>query len=304
MGTTNSILMNNILNNTNSLDQYYTKEHIAEKCTNQIIKILNKIINVNDYLFFEPSGGYGCFYNQIKKKKYSITAFDIEPKHPRIEKLNFLDSNALNKVLKKIKNKNIITIGNPPFGKKSKLAIEFFNQSTLFAESIGFIVPNQFKKWTVHKQLNEKYHLIDEIGLPKNCFYTDNKENYNVNSVFQVWTKLQTKYPNKRIVAKPEITHKDFIMYQYNNTKESLKVFDNDFDFAIFSQGYGDYKKIITDKKDFNFKKQYILFKTKNKQILKRLKKIDFEKLSKQNTTIPGFRKNNVVTEYVKKYDT
>lgn len=287
----------------NSLDQYYTKNPIAAKCTNQMLNVLANVININDYLFFEPSAGYGCFYDEIKKRNHPILAFDIQPKHKEVKRLDFLDNNTLDKVLQKnIKDKNTIIIGNPPFGKKSKLAIQFFNQASLFSNIICFILPNQFKKWTVHKQLNSEYKLVHENDLPFNSFYTEDKGNYHVGSVFQIWTKLKTKYKDKRINSKPPTNHKDFIMYQYNNTKESLKVFNNDFDFAIFSQGYGDYKTFITKKKDFDFKKQYILFKGKNKKVVDNLKKLNFEKLSKENTTVPGFRKNNIVAEYIKKY--
>ena len=289
-------------NNNNSLDQYYTKKYIANICVNKMKNILNNFIDIKEYLFFEPSAGYGCFYDSIKNHKLSIIGFDIEPKHKSIEKLNFLNNYSLSEVLNRIENKNIIVIGNPPFGKKSKLAIDFFNQSSNFAKTICFIIPNQFKKWTVQNKLNSEYKLISEIKLPKNAFYTKNKNNYNVNCVFQIWTKLKTKYKNKRIITKPKTTHKDFIMYQYNNTKESLKVFNNKFDIAIFSQGYGDYKTFITNKEEFNYKKQYILFKCKNKNIIKNIKNIDFEKLSTENTTIPGFRKNNIIKEYTKLY--
>ena len=30
------------------------------------------------------------------------------------------------------------------------------------------------------------------------------------------------------------------------------------------------------------------------------MRKVDYEKLSKDNTTIPGFRKNNLVSEYIR----
>lgn len=286
----------------NSLDQYYTKNNIAEMCIDEMISVLKEIVNINNYLFLEPSAGYGCFYEGIRKKNKRIIAFDICPKHDKVKALDFLNYNKLTNAIRNLKSKKIIVIGNPPFGKKSKIAINFFNQASIFSNIICFILPNQFKKYTVHKQLNKDYELIYEMSLPRNSFYTEKKLDYHVSCVFQIWTKLKTKYKCKRIKNKPDITHKDFIMYQYNNTKEALKAFNNDFDFAVFSQGYGNYNTIITEKKDFNFKKQYILFKCENSKVVKKLKNIDFEKLSRENTTIPGFRKNNIVTEYVKKY--
>ncbi len=291
------------------LDQYYTKKNIAEICFAEIIKIINEAkqsIRLKDYIFFEPSAGYGVFCEMVKSKGYDIVGYDIAPKHEYVGELDFLNTklviNEIALLKKSLGNKKIITIGNPPFGKRSGLAIKFFNQASLFSNLICFIVPNQFKKWTVHKELNPIYKLIHEIDLPPRSFFTEEKKDYHVNSIFQIWTSLESDYPDKRIRFRPATSHSDFTMYQYNNTKDAIKVFKNDFDFAIFSQGYGDYKTFITNRNDFDLKKQYILFKCKSKKVIANLKKIDYEKLSRENTTTPGFRKNNVVTEYVRKY--
>ncbi len=197
---------------------------------------------------------------------------------------------------------NIITIGNPPFGKKAKLAIAFFNQASIFSRVIAFIVPNQFRKYSVHKQLNPDYQLIYQSDLAKNSFYTDKQENYHVNCVFQIWTKLENHYPNQRITQKPPIVHEDFAMYQYNNTPQALKVLANDFDFAVLGQGYGDYGKIITKREDFNPKKQYLLFKCRDEKTQRNLRQIDFKQLAEGNTVVKGFRKHDVVREYQRRY--
>ena len=44
---------------------------------------------------------------------------------------------------------NLITIGNPPFGSRSKLAIDFFNKAATMSNVIAFIVPVSFMKWSV-----------------------------------------------------------------------------------------------------------------------------------------------------------
>lgn len=45
-----------------------------------------------------------------------------------------------------------------------------------------------------------------------------------------------------------------------------------------------------------------MFIKAKDEIILERLLKIDFEKLSKKNTTIPGFGKADLVKEYKELY--
>ena len=88
-------------------------------------------------------------------------------------------------------------------------------------------------------------------------------------------------------------------MYQYN-TKQTLKFLEKDFDFAVSNQEYGDYGKIILQRKDFDVKKHCFLFKNQHKNVIENLKKIDFEKHSRGNTMISGnsgFRKHDVVIE-------
>jgi hypothetical protein len=60
---------------------------------------------------------------------------------------------------------------------------------------------------------------------------------------FQVWILdcFSTKFDNLKISVKPEITHPDFEMYQFNRTEKSKKFFDYEWDFAVSRQGYLDY---------------------------------------------------------------
>lgn len=111
-------------------------------------------------------------------------AIDIDSKLNYIHKLNFLnfDINSF-----KI-NKDIVTIGNPPFGKKSGLAIDFFNKASEFSKFICFILPKTFKKDSVINRLNRNMFLIYEHELEKNSFLFNNK-NYDVPCVFQIWEK-------------------------------------------------------------------------------------------------------------------
>ena len=43
---------------------------------------------------------------------------------------------------------------------------------------------------------------------------------------------------------------------------------------------------------------QWIFFKAHSQEALKRLCQIDYDKLSKKNTSIPGFGKADVIVEY------
>lgn len=50
-------------------------------------------------------------------------------------------------------------------------------------------------------------------------------------------------------------------------------------------------------------KQQWIFFKAKNKEILEKLKQLDFTKLSKKNIGIPGFGKADVVQEFLTMFE-
>jgi len=283
------------------LGQFYTDQNIAKQCFLIMKETIPKLITKKK-IFIEPSAWTWSFITVVKKYKYQIKWFDIEPKHKDIIKKDFLKEDICN--LKQLKANNII-IGNPPFWKRSKWAIEFFNKATEYSNIIWFILPNQFKKYSAQNKLNENFKLIKEIDLEEKAFYIIKnwkQKSYNVNCVFQIRIHKnldkKNKYENLRIINKPPIKHNDFEMYQYNNTKQSLKIFNNEFDFWVLAQWYGNYNEKITDRHKFSMRKHRVLFKAKNKKVLERLKKMDFEKLSKKNTTTPWFRKADIVKEY------
>lgn len=275
------------------LDKYYTKEEIAQLCVSDLQKLLLKL-NIKDFLFLEPSAGSGSF---LKFLNNNYIAYDIFPdsENYKITQCDFLKLN----LSKNNFSKEVITIGNPPFGKKSKLAIEFLNKSLDISSVVGFIVPNQFKKWSVQSKINKNAKLIYEIDLPENSFSFLN-EDYNLRCCFQVWSLLENNFPNLRISEKPQIEHDDFELYQYNRTKAAEKYFDYDWDFAVFRQGFLDYTFKAFHKDECDRKKQWIFFKAKNKEVLNNLLSIDFQSLSKNNLGTPGFGKHDVIKHYNK----
>ena len=92
-------------------------------------------------------------------------------------------------------------------------------------------------------------------------------------------------------------------MYLYNNTKQARKYFDYEWDFAVPRQGFYDYSLRIEKKEELSPRIQYMFFKGKTPEITERLKKIDYEKLALNNTTIKGFGKADVVKEYMNLYE-
>jgi hypothetical protein len=284
------------------LDKYYTKEAVALQCYLSLKNILIASgYNLDNILFIEPSAGSGVFLNQIEE--YSV-GFDIAPtKNEKniIRKNDFLNSNLTDLLSNEEKVKYPIIIGNPPFGTKSKMAIDFINKGFEYSDIVAFIVPLQFRKYGTQTKINKYAKLIYDLTLQENAFEFMGKD-YKVRCCFQVWIKngYAYNYEDLRILIKPDVNHQDFEMYQYNRTEEAKKFFDFDWDFAVPRQGYNDYNFKGLKKEDCDMKKQWIFFKAKNKKVLENLMKLDFEKLSKKNTGIPGFGKADVVEEYKK----
>lgn len=199
--------------------------------------------------------------------------------------------------------KDTAIIGNPPFGKRGKLAITFFNHAASLADLVAFIVPVNFRKFTVHKQLTPNMRFISRLPLPRDAFRLDTGKSYSVNTEFQIWTRLASTLPDMREYKRLPIYHQDFQIWQYNNTRDALKVFQNTFDFAVPCQGWQDYSRRETDEKQCEKNKQWILLKAKDPTVLTRLMEIDYGRLAQEcATAVPGFRKGDLVKAYMECY--
>lgn len=162
------------------LDKFYTLPECSKKCIDKVCELYD--IAGWD-LIIEPSAGNGSFLNQIPSNhKIGI---DILPDHQDIIKQDFFDYNppAINI------NKNILVIGNPPFGKVSSLAIKFFNHSAKWANVIAFIIPRTFRKISIQNRLDNKFHLVYDEEIPNNpcCF----SPIISVKCCFQIWEKKE-----------------------------------------------------------------------------------------------------------------
>ncbi len=274
------------------LDQYYTKSSIASWCLSKLLADLPLVANKH---FIEPSAGNGSFYSILPN--YRRTGLDIQPMAPDIKQGNFLEWQPPHN-----NRHQYVIIGNPPFGHRSNLAVDFFNHSAEIADTIAFIVPRQFQKYSVHSRLNRDFKLVKDYELSENSFYTSDGKNFNIRCDFQIWTRNDTAHNNLRLLTQPPTRHPDFEMYQYNNTPQALKVFHENWDFAVPRQGYEDYSRRETVAEKCERNKQWIMFKAKTRQVTKRLWDFDFVNLARKNTMIYGFGKADVVIEYNRLY--
>ena len=258
-------------------------------------------VAVEALFFIEPSAGTGAFYNLLPPQRR--LGMDIEPKCEGVIAQDFFKvSGGYGDARIQTAPNETAIIGNPPFGKRGKLAIAFFNHAAYLADTVAFIVPVNFRKWTVHKQLDSSMRFISKLALPREAFQLGNGKPYAVNTEFQIWTRGEANaYPDMRLHQPLPTSHPDFQMWQYNNTSAARKVFRNAFDFAVPCQGWQDYSRKETDEKRCERNKQWILLKAKNPNVLARLMCINYERLAQEcATAVPGFRKGDLVQAYAK----
>ena len=95
-------------------------------------------------------------------------------------------------------------------------------------------------------------------------------------------------------------------MWQYNNTREALRVFRQDFDFAAPCQGWQDYSRGETEADACEKHKQWMLIRLRHPLARKRLlEEIDYGELALRTaTSVPGFRKGDLVLEYQRRCET
>ena len=276
------------VNKKNLLDQYYTKKEVAEDLYKKARNIISKFDKLSNYIWIEPSAGNGAFFNLLPKKKR--IGIDIEPKNENITKMDYLDY----EIKKEIKS---IVIGNPPFGHRGVMALNFINHS-VNAEYVCFVLPMFFEskgKGSIKYRV-KNFNLIYSEKLSPSSFYNpNNNKDVNVECVFQIWSKNH------------EIINKEFSWYN-NKEKEPFSeyiklytvslaknrecgkrwIYDEKADFYISSTFYND-TEIVYNFKDVKYKSGIaIVFQTQDEKIKNEIhnifKKVDWKKYANKAT--------------------
>jgi hypothetical protein len=98
-----------------------------------------------------------------------------------------------------------LVLGNPPFGRQAKLAIEFINKASEIADTIAFVLPNTMTRYSAQSKVDSTLRLNKSILLPSNSF-TLNGKPYDVPCVFQVWSRTGSCLRE----SKPMVSHPHF----------------------------------------------------------------------------------------------
>ena len=277
------------------LDQFYTKENIAESCFN----IIKMKIGSDFDIFIEPSVGRGAFFYLFPINKR--IGIDLEPKVIEMNsgdviiKEDFLkfNINSINLPWNKL-----IIIGNPPFGVGCSMAVKFFNHAASFSNFICFIVPRTFKRISVQNQLNMNYHLIHTHDLPLDpcCF----EPKMAAKCCFQIWEKKTIK--REKIIYKT--LHNDFVFLKLGekdiNGQPSVPIGS---DFAIKAYGSNCGKIFIENTDKFRPKSYHWIKSNINKNILiDRLNSLDYS-ISKESARQDSLGQGELINLYELSFD-
>ena len=117
------------------MDEFYTQRTVAAQCWATLVPVLRELELGDDTFFIEPSAGDGAFYDLLPWGRR--VGFDIEPRHCEVDNFDFLSGSYVcpNPV------DATVIVGNPPFGKRGKMAVNFFVQGAQFADTIALILP-------------------------------------------------------------------------------------------------------------------------------------------------------------------
>lgn len=255
------------------LDQFFTRPEIAQQCWDSFLKIMKSLgANEINYKFIEPSAGIGAFYNLLPKDRR--VGIDVEQFNP-----NYIRSDFLSWSPKK-NGYNYACIGNPPFGYRAWLALEFINHAAKFSDFVGFILPMAFQsrgKSNVQDRVRG-LHLIHSSPLPPNSFIDADGKPVKVNALWQIWSKKEGA-----INEKPKSCNKFIDLFTVDMRKERLcgQARLHEADFFLQRTFYSNPPSLVKSFDEVKYVCGYgIVIKKDKRRVLKVLNNTDWNKYS------------------------
>ena len=174
-------------------DQYYTHSAVAEYC----VALLKEHLRFELFQMVEPSAGNGSF---LKVLPLGSHGYDVDPKYPGIIKADFITGTIES-------DRDVVIVGNPPFGKNSSMALRFVNHAARQAsvQVIALILPRTFRKASIQNRIDPAFHLLRDELMPAYSFLFRSKP-YDVPSVFQIWVRRA----EPRSWREVQTSHQDF----------------------------------------------------------------------------------------------
>lgn len=262
------------MSHARELDQFYTSRPTAKTCFSLLGR--TKGVLTSEDMFLEPSAGDGAFFELMPPGRR--LGVDREPKgYKEIQAMDFLTDFVPDPAVKRW-----VVVGNPPFGKNSSLAVQFFNKAAEFAEVIAFIVPLTFRKQSLQRRLHPNFELLAERILERDSFVFEGNP-YSVPCCFQVWVK--TKSVRQHVVLPLE--HEDFDFCKPDEA-----------DFAIRRVG-GLAGKVIRHFRDYSPASHYFIRSNIDLEVLlERFESLKWDDVKWNTAGNPSISKRELVAKY------
>jgi hypothetical protein len=222
--------------------------------------------------WLEPSAGSGAFYSLLPAD--NRVGVDIDPKIEGVVESNFFDFD--------LGESTYFTVGNPPFGKNSSLAIRFFNRCAKHSVGIAFIVPKTFKKDSVKDKLDMNFHLVYEEDVAQDAFNRDG-EVVHVPCVFQIWLKMA------------EVREKA----EKRKTADFLFVSKNEDDFDVYFQRVGVNAGRVKPKDSGVSDNSHMRVKVIKKGVIDVISGINWDDIKHNTAGNPSISKNEMIKAYI-----
>ena len=162
-------------------DQFFTDPVTAVTCFTAVHDVLESHdVDLSEYTFIEPSAGDGSFFNLLPPARR--IGIDIEPRHSEVISHDFLTWEP--------PPGKYICIGNPPFGLRGHLALQFIQQAAKYCDYVCFVLPQLFNsngKGSCKSRL-KSLGLLYSMPINNDFHYPDGTA-VSVNSVFQIWSR-------------------------------------------------------------------------------------------------------------------
>lgn len=266
------------MNNSRRLSQYYT---IPEYASYFCKVVSSKLDLENADLLLEPSAGSGNIYNFLNPKLRP--GIDIDHKMNGIIQGDFLAWRPDQCY------ENIITIGNPPFGKNAGLAVKFFNHAATFSNSIAFIVPKTFRKESVINRLDPFFHLLHDEDVPKNSFVYE-ESIYDVWCAMQIWTGKDFIRPKISLMGAEDVRE----WFSFVTPEQA--------DFSVQRVG-GQAGKLRENDFQSYSKQSHYFIKSHHPRVLDIFRKIDFDEVKYNTVSNPSISINELVKLWIKEWE-
>jgi len=257
---------------SSSKDQFFTPEGVSKHCWATFNDIVH--IDTAEYTFIEPSAGNGSFMKVLPEGSIGL---DIEPRGENIQKQDYLTWSPPDL------GKKYIVFGNPPFGLRGHLALNFINHSYAFADYVCFILPQLFEsdgKGSPRKRVTG-YNLIHSEPVSA-MFYSPDNQEVKINGVFQIWSKF-TKNPVYDIVKRSEDTIKVYSLSDGGTVASTRnKNMIGKCDVYLPSTCFGkETMKVYSSFETLPGKKGYgIVFRKDRESLIEKAKRIDWSSIS------------------------